>query len=122
MTFRRQQGKGMFPVLVIIGILVFFAFKAIPMYITQTKIANVLDNLTSQPEVGKQTKTGLTKIMLRRLSLEDVDMITRQNFKRYFKFQKVSGGYDVTGKLVQDASLFGDFYLTLKLEKTVELR
>lgn len=122
MTFRKQQGKSMFPILVIIGILVFFAFKAIPMYITQTKIANVMDNLVAQPEVGKQTKAELTKMMLSRLSLEDVDMINSTNFKRYFKFEKVSGGYNVTGKFVQDAGLFGDFYLTLKLEKTVELR
>ncbi len=121
MTFHKQQGKSMFPVLVIIGILVFFSFKAIPMYIVQTKIANVMDNLASQPEVGKQTKTGLTKIMLRRLSLEDVDMINSQNFKRYFKFQKISNGYDVMGKVTQDKKLFGDFYLTLKFEKTVEL-
>lgn len=82
MTFKAQQrGIGMLGLLftlAVVGSIVFLGFKISPAYLEQNKVRLAQESVAAQPEASNKTRGQLEQALLKRLQIDDVDSVGRQ--------------------------------------------
>jgi len=107
-------------ILAVIGFIVWIALKLFPIYVEQSKIANALENLKIQPEIGSSSPAELKKTFLRRLAV-DSERIKEQNYDDYVKVEKTSGGFKMSVYFEDSTPLVKNLHLKVVFDKTIEV-
>lgn len=109
-------------ILVVVGIIAWLAIKIVPIYIDNGKVANAMENIKVDAKTnGYASKGDVKSALLRRLSIEDVEVINGANFDELAKYERTGEGFILTIKYANETTLMGDLYLTVKFEKTIEV-
>jgi len=109
-------------VLVVVGIIAWLAIKIVPIYVENGVVANDLENIKNDAKANGYTSKGEVKsALLKRLSINDVDVINGGNFDELAKYERTGEGFILTIKYANETTLMGDLYLTVKFEKTIEV-
>lgn len=107
--------------LIVLGVIAWLAIKIVPIYIENGKVAGALENITKQPEAGKQSKSDVKAGLLRRFGVDNVTVINAANFDELVHYENVGEGFTLKVSYDSEAALFGNFYLLVKFDRTIEV-
>ena len=117
----RQQGITLISLIIIVAFVGSYAFallKVTPFYLEQIRVARVLSDVE-----GSLSGTGASLIKIRdaidtRLNIEAVRGLT----SRDFEIKKGGGGYVVHAVFERRAEYFGNLYLVVAFDKSIEIK
>lgn len=115
---RGLSSSGWMTLLVVIGLIAWLGIKIIPIYIDNGKVSNAMENVKAN---GPASKGEVKSALLRRLSIDDVEIINSTNYNEFAKYERTGQGFILTIQYASEAHLTGDLYLTVKFDKTVEV-
>ena len=121
-TLRHQRGLTFIGLLIVIGLIAFFALvimKVGPLYIENASVNASIENLVALPGVGKEGKAGMKKRIQNQLNVDDV-----KNFKSSmtkFEKSKESQVWLVTAEYEARTILFANVGVFINFSKTVEV-
>lgn len=119
---RGLSGTGWMMLLVVVGITAWLAIKIVPIYIENGKVAADLENLKADATKNGYTGKGEVKSALfKRLGINGVRVINDTNFDEVAKYERTGEGFTLAVKYTNETSLFGDMYLAIKFDKTIEV-
>jgi hypothetical protein len=108
--------------LVGIGIVAWLAIKIVPFYIDNGKVSNALENVKSDAKTnGYTSKNEVKAALLRRLSIDNVTAVNGANFDEIAKHERTGDGFILTVNYANETPLFGNLYLAVKFEKTIQV-
>ena len=122
-TMKQQLGLTMISWMVVIVFLLFqgvIAMNVIPVYLTDSSVKSVMENLPGDPEASKATAKVLKTMIVKRLSINSVYTVKAEHIK--IKKQRseyvVTIDYEPRGKLI--GSL--DYIVTFHHEARIPTR
>jgi len=120
----RQQGMTMVSWLVVIAFLLFqgiIALNIVPVYLTNSSVGNIFENLRSDAEVRGKTPVDIQKIIMKRLK---VNNIYQGIDKKQIKIKKAKGYYEVVLEYEPRGTLIGnlEYIVAFKHEAKIPLR
>lgn len=123
-NMRKQQGAGKLGLLFILAVLggaVWLGLKVVPLYVNNAKVANALENIKSQPEAAKKNNAELQSDLLKRLGVESIERIGRDNFKDYVTIERTATGYNMTIAYDDMVKITGDLYVMVRFKKAISV-
>jgi Tfp pilus assembly major pilin PilA len=121
---RKQRGAGMMNVifvLAVLGSVAWLAMKIAPFYVNNAKVANALENIKSQPEAARKNNSELQSDLLKRLGVEGIDRINRENFKDYVTIERTATGYNMTIAYDDLVPVKGELYVMVRFKKSISV-
>ena len=117
----KQRGITLVSLAVIVAFVASYAYAVLevtPFYLEQVKISRILNDLDAN--LGG---TGATLVKIRDTIDKglDIEMVRDLN-ARDFKIKKSSKGYTVHAQYERRAEYFGNLYLVVAFDETVEIR
>lgn len=82
--YARQQGLSFWGYLLVVGLVVFFALvgvKLFPLYYDDFKVSAALKSLQQEPSAASSTDTQLREMLLKRLDIDNVKHITKDDIE-----------------------------------------
>ena len=118
----RQRGITLISLIIIVAFVASYAFavlKVTPFYLEQIKVSRILKNTEekfagSRPTIA-QIRDSIDKSL-------DIEMIRDLNTREHLKIKKAGSGYAVHAKYERRASYFGNIYLVVAFDETVEIK
>lgn len=105
-----------------IGFVAWLAIKIVPFYVDNGKVAGALENVKVDAKTnGYTSKNDVKSALLKRLSIDNVTAVKNENFDEVAKHVLTGEGFTLTVKYTNETPLFGDLYLAVKFEKTIEV-
>lgn len=123
-NMRKQQGAGKMGLLFILAVLgggVWLGMKVAPLYVNNAKVANALENMKVQPEAAKKNNAELQSDLVKRLNVDGIERINRENFKDYVTVERTSTGYNMTVAYDDLVKVTGDFYVMVRFKKSISV-
>lgn len=119
---RGLSGTGWIILLVVVGVVAWLAIKIVPIYVENGKVAADLENVKVDATKNGYTSKGEVKAaLLKRLSINDAQVINGTNFDEVAKYERTGDGFILAVKYTNETPLFGDMYLAVKFEKTIQV-
>ena len=116
----KQRGITLISLAIIVAFVASYAFavlKVIPFYLEQIKISRVLNDVQANLSGSGPTPQKIRDAIDKRLNIEMVYELTARDFK----IKKSSGGFEVHAAYERRASYFGNLYLVVAFDETVEI-
>lgn len=117
----KQRGITLISLAIIVAFVASYGFavlKVIPFYLEQIKITRVLEDVQGQLSGSGPTVTQIRDAIDKRLNIEMVYNLSARDFK----IRKSGTGYTVNAAYERRASYFGNLYLVVAFDKTIEIR
>ena len=121
---KHQEGITFLGILVILGMLgCFFLFglRAFPLYTEYFAIKQAMEGVATQPYKRRNTITRVRSLLLKNLDINSVYSFNESNIKKVATLKKKKGKRILYFKHTKSEPLFGDLYLTLKTDESIEL-
>ena len=121
---KHQEGITFLGILVILGMLgCFFLFglRAFPLYTEHFAIKQAMKGVASQPYKSRNSITKVRRLLLKNLDINSVYSFNGKNIKKATTLKKKKGKRILYFKHVKSNRLFGELYLTLKIDESIEL-
>jgi len=116
----RQRGITLISLIVIVAFVGSYAFallKVTPFYLEQIKVSRVLKDVESNLSGSNPSLIVLRDAIDKRLGIEMV----RGLEARDFEIKKSNGGYTVRAEFERRASYFGNLYLVVVFDESIEI-
>ena len=116
----KQRGITLISLAIIVAFVASYAFavlKVTPFYLEQIKITRVLNDVETNLSGSGPTAAQIRDSIDKRLNIEMVYELTAKDFK----IKKSGTGYLVNAAYERRASYFGNLYLVVAFDKTVEI-
>ena len=121
---KHQEGMTFLGILIIFGMLgCFFLFglRAFPLYTEHFAIKQALKGVAAQPYKSRNSITKVRNLLLRNLDINSVYTFNEKTLKEATTVKKKKGKKILYFKHNKSERLFGDLYLTLKIDESIEL-
>ena len=121
---KHQEGITFIGILVILGMLgCFFLFglRAFPLYTEHFAIKQAMKGVASQPYKSRNSIAKVRRLLLKNLDINHVYTFNSKNIKKVSTLKKKKGKQILYFKHTESKRLFGDLYLTLKIDESLEL-
>ena len=123
-TLKNQQGLTFFGLLIILGLIAFFALvtlKVVPLYVENGSINSTLDALPQTEGVGKKGKKAMMKQIDAQFYINDVKSISAKDItfekSKESKVWNVSADYEARVILFKNVGVFIDFKKTVEVPR-----
>ena len=121
---KHQEGITFLGILVIFAMLAcFFLFglRAFPLYTEHFAIKQALKGVAAQPYKSRNSITKVRNLLLKNLDINSVYSFNSKNIKKVTTLKKKKGKRILYFNNLKSERLFGDLYLTLKIDESIEL-
>ena len=121
---KHQEGITFLGILVILGMLgCFFLFglRAFPLYTEHFAIKQAMKGVAAQPYKSRDSISRVRSLLLKNLNINSVYSFNSRNIKKVTALKKKKGKKILYFKRTKSEPLFGDLYLTLKTDESIEL-
>ena len=121
---KHQEGVTFLGILIILGMLgCFFLFglRAFPLYTEHFSIKQAMKGVASQPYKSRNSITKVRRLLLKNLDINQIYSFNSKNIKKVTTLKKKKGKRILYFKHTKSERLFGDLYLTLKIDESIEL-
>ena len=121
---KHQEGITFLGILIILGMLgCFFLFglRAFPLYSEHLAIKQAMKGVATQPYKKRNTITRVRSLLLKNLDINSVYSFNSKNIKKVTTLKKKKGKRILYFNYTKSERLFGDLYLTLKTDESIEL-
>ena len=120
---KKQQGLTMISLIVVIVFLLFqavIAMNVLPVYITDSSVKNIMENLPSDPKAQGLTPNNLKTLVAKRLNINSIYDVSAKDItvKRSRAVNIVTIEYEPRGKLIANL----DYIVSFKHEAKVSSR
>ena len=115
---RRQQGLsavGWLLIVAIFGLLIVSFFKVFPMYYGNFKLKNALQSVAQDSEIDPKSKRAIWEGLSKRLFVDEVRGITREQVK----MQRKDGRTTITVDYETRDSWVGNLYIVAKFSESI---
>ena len=121
---KHQEGITFLGILIILGMLgCFFLFglRAFPLYTEHFAIKQAMKGVAAQPYKSRNSITKIRTLLLKNLDINSVYSFNGKNIKKVTTLKKKKGKRILYFNNLKSERLFGDLYLTLKTDESIEL-
>ena len=121
---KHQEGMTFLGILIILGMLgCFFLFglRAFPLYTEHFAIKQAMKGVATQPYKKRNTIARVRSLLLKNLDINSVYAFNERNIKKVTALKKKKGKRILYFNHTKSERLFGDLYLTLKIDESIEL-
>ena len=121
---KHQEGITFLGILAILGMLgCFFLFglRAFPLYTEHFAIKQAMKGVAAQPYKSRNSLKRVRSLLLKNLNINAVYSFNSRNIKNVTALKKKKGKRILNFKHTKSERLFGDLYLTLKTDESIEL-
>jgi len=121
---KHQEGITFLGILVILGMLgCFFLFglRAFPLYTEHFAIIQSMKGVAAQPYKSRNNIKRVRSLLLKNLNINAVYSFNSRNIKKVTALKKKKGKRILYFKYTKSERLFGELYLTLKTDESIEL-
>ena len=121
---KHQEGITFIGILIILGMLgCFFLFglRAFPLYSEHFAIIQAMKGVAAQPYKSRNNIKRVRSLLLKNLDINAVYSFNSRNIKKVTALKKKKGKRILYFKHTKSELLFGDLYLTLKTDESIEL-
>ena len=121
---KHQEGMTFLGILIIFGMLgCFFLFglRAFPLYTEHFAIKQAMKGVASQPYKSRNSITKVRNLLLKNLDINSVYSFNSKSIKEVTTLKKKKDKRILYFKNLKSERLFGDLYLTLKTDESIEL-
>ena len=121
---KHQEGITFLGILIILGMLgCFFLFglRAFPLYTEHFAIKQAMKGVAGQPYKSRNSITKIRNLLLKNLDINSVYSFNSKNIKKVTTLKKKKGKRILYFNNLKSERLFGDLYLTLKTDESIEL-
>jgi len=118
--WHHQKGMTAIGWLLVLGLIAFFTLitlRMVPLYLEFAKVASTLDSLKEQPDLSKQTRGEIIKIVSRRFDVNDV----RNVDPKLIKVSKDKGMLKVGINYERREHLVGNIDIVATFDKQIEV-
>ena len=121
---KHQEGITFLGILIILGMLgCFFLFglRAFPLYTEHFAIKQAMKGVAAQPYKSRNSISRIRNLLLKNLDINSVYSFNSKNIKKVTTLKKKKGKRILYFNNLKSERLFGDLYLTLKTDESIEL-
>ena len=121
---KHQEGITFLGILIILGMLgCFFLFglRAFPLYTEHFAIKQAMKGVAAQPYKSRNSIAKVRSLLLKNLDINSVYGFNAKKLKKVTTVKKKKGKKILYFKHTKSERLFGDLYLTLKTDESIEL-
>ena len=121
---KHQKGMSFIGILIIFGMLgCFFLFglRAFPLYTEYFAIKQAMKGVATQPYKERNSIAKVRRLLLKNLDINSIYSFNSKNIKKVTALKKKKGKKILYFKHNKSERLFGDLYLTLKIDESIEL-
>ena len=121
---KHQEGITFLGILIILGMLgCFFLFglRAFPLYTEYFAIQQAMKGVAAQPYKSRNSIAKVRTLLLKNLDINSVYSFNESNIKKVATLKKKKGKRILYFNNLKSERLFGDLYLTLKTDESIEL-
>ena len=121
---KHQEGITFLGILIILGMLgCFFLFglRAFPLYTEHFAIKQAMKGVAAQPYKSRNNIARVRSLLLKNLDINSVYSFNMKNIKKVTTLKKKKGKRILYFKHTKSERLFGDLYLSLKIDESIEL-
>ncbi|MEO7557710.1 MAG: DUF4845 domain-containing protein [Gammaproteobacteria bacterium] len=115
---KKQDGMttiGVLVVLLLIGFFVLITLRLLPMYLESFSVSTALESLKSEPEVASKTGPDILQLLQKRLDINDVEHVGRDNID----IRRTDTGVVISVKYEVRKELWGNIDLVGKFDKSI---
>ena len=119
-TGQKQKGMTGISIAVLVAMFGFIALiglKVFPVYMESFKVNSALDSLKKEPGVAKKPSGTIVTLLMKRLDIDDVESVTRQEIS----IEKSASGVNVYVDYEVEKHLFSNVSLLIVFEKSAEI-
>ncbi len=121
---KHQEGitfLGILVILAMLGCFFLFGLRAFPLYSEYFSIKQSMKGVASQPDKSRDSIIKVRRLLLKNLDINHVYTFNEKNIKKATTLKKKKGKRILYFKHISSERLFGDLYLTLKIDESLEL-
>ena len=121
---KHQEGVtflGILVILVMLGCFFLFGLRAFPLYTEYFSIKQSMKGVASQPYKARNNIGKVRRLLLKNLDINHVYTFNEKKIKKVTALKKKKGKRILYFKHTKSEHLFGDLYLTLKIDESLEL-
>ena len=121
---KHQDGMTFLGILIILGMLgCFFLFglRAFPLYTEYFAIKQAMKGVATQPYKERNSIAKVRRLLLKNLDINSIYSFNSKNIKKVTTLKKKKGKRVLYFKHNKSERLFGDLYLNLKIDESIEL-
>jgi hypothetical protein len=121
---KRQEGMSFLGILIIfamLGCFFLFGLRAFPLYTEYFAIKQAMKGVAAQPYKSRNSITRVRILLLRNLEINSIYTFNEKNIKKVTTLKKKKDKRILYFKHDKSERLFGDLYLTLKIDESIEL-
>jgi hypothetical protein len=121
---KHQEGMTFLGILVIfamLGCFFLFGLRAFPLYTEYFAIKQAMKGVATQPYKSRNSITKIRNLLLKNLDINSVYSFNSKNIKKVTTLKKKKGKRILYFNNLKSERLFGDLYLTLKTDESIEL-
>ena len=121
---KHQEGMSFLGIIIILGMLgCFFLFglRAFPLYTEHFAIKQAMKGVAAQPYKSRNSISKVRKLLLKNLDINSVYSFNQKNIKKVTTLKKKKGKRILYFKNTKSEPLFGDLYLTIITDESIEL-
>ena len=121
---KHQEGMSFLGILIMLGMLgCFFLFglRAFPLYTEYFAIKQAMKSVAAQPYKARNSISRVRSLLLKNLDINSVYSFNSKNIKTVTTLKKKKSKRILYFKHNKSERLFGDLYLTLKIDESIEL-
>ena len=121
---KHQEGitfLGILIMLAMLGCFFLFGLRAFPLYTEHFAIIQAMKGVAAQPYKSRNSIAKVRRLLLKNLDINHVYTFNSKNIKKVTALKKKKGKKILYFKHTKSERLFGDLYLTLKIDEFLEL-
>ena len=121
---KHQEGMTFLGILVIfamLGCFFLFGLRAFPLYTEHMAIKQAMKGVAAQPYESRNSIARVRSLLLKNLDINSVYSFNNKNIKKVTSLKKKKGKRILHFNHTKSERLFGDLYLTLKTDESIEL-
>ena len=121
---KHQEGMTFLGILIIfamLGCFFLFGLRAFPLYTEHMAIKQAMKGVASQPYESRNSIARVRSLLLKNLDINSVYSFNNKNIKKVTSLKKKKGKRILHFNHNKSERLFGDLYLTLKTDESIEL-
>jgi len=121
---KRQEGMSFLGILIIfamLGCFFLFGLRAFPLYTEYFAIKQAMKGVAAQPYKSRNSIARVRILLLRNLEINSIYTFNEKNIKKVTTLKKKKDKRILYFKHDKSERLFGDLYLTLKIDESIEL-
>ena len=121
---KHQEGMSFLGIIIILGMLgCFFLFglRAFPLYTEHFAIKQAMKGVAAQPYKSRNSISKVRKLLLKNLDINSVYSFNQKNIKKVTTLKKKKGKRILYFKNTKSEHLFGDLYLSIVTDESIEL-